>query len=560
MADELRVLHDGAAAAGAAAARALVRFAPPELTVSLGELDASGDVAAALGDQPPARILLLSHAAAPAVRAALEGRGWPVPLVTAFTGGWPDELPAFFAAYTASDALLVSTRSYWEGTGRLRGTRLAPWGVDRDVFRVSRPIDGRPPVVLWTGPADDPERTGYARLVEPLVHELRQRRGLGCELLPLAPRVPAPSPAARAAWYNTGTVFVCASRTEGTSQAALEAAACGCTVVGARVGVLPELVMDGDNGLLVDRDPAALLRAVEAAARDYPRLAHRMQADIERWSWAERSRPFLEPPPAPAPAGPDLSAEVTVFVTTIGAPSYPACRELLRRQDCTFRLEVLEGIKPLRVALQRMLDTCQTPYYVQVDEDMLLRPDAVRTLHGGISAAGPEVAMVVGQLYDVHLGRCIRGVKIARNDISRHYPWGDQPSVLHRLTGLIADGFRIEELPVADHRAPADALGLHGTHASPEALYARYRGLARLRRDFPVQLGWLDPYPAVWLEEALTHRSPADVHALLGWLAGALGSPRAGDDAPHPSPPPRTELEALARYLETLGLGGHPWP
>jgi hypothetical protein len=559
MPGELRILHDGRDSASADAAPALARCAPPDLAASIGALDAEGDVAPALGARPPSRILLLSHAAAPAVRAAMEGRGWRVPLVTAFSGGWPDDLPAFFEAYAASDALLVSNRACWEGTGQLPGTRLAPWGVDREVFRVTRPITSRAHVILWTGPAGEPERTGYARLVEPLARDIRTWWGLGCELRPVAAGAAAPLPAARAAWYNAGTIFVCASRSEGTSLAALEAAACGCAVVGTRVGVLPELIMDGENGLLIERDLDTLLRTVEVATRDYRRLAHRMQTDIERWSWTERSRPFLEPPPPPAPAGPDLSAEVTVFVTSIGAPGYAACRELLRRQDCTFRLEALEGIRPLSTALQRMLDTCATPYFVQVDEDMLLYPEAVRTLHARLAAAGPDVAVVAGQLYDPHLGRCIQGVKIARHAIARRYPWRDAPSVLHRLERLTADGYRVEELPVADPRAPAGALGLHGTHATPQELYARYRRLERLRREFPQHLAWLDPYPTVWLGRVLAERSPADLHALLGVVAGALDPSSAGEWSPDAAAR-RAELEALARYLETLGLGDRSRP
>ena len=41
-----------------------------------------------------------------------------------------------------------------------------------------------------------------------------------------------------------------------------------------------------------------------------------------------------------------------------------------------------------------MLDECTTPYFVQVDEDMLLYPHAVRTLHERMAAAATEVAMV----------------------------------------------------------------------------------------------------------------------------------------------------------------------
>ncbi|MFN8644361.1 MAG: hypothetical protein U0802_22905 [Candidatus Binatia bacterium] len=66
-------------------------------------------------------------------------------------------------------------------------------------------------------------------------------------------------------------------------------------------------------------------------------------------------------------------------------------------------------------AFQRMLDECRTPYYVQVlDEDMLLHPHAVRTLHDAMAAAPADVAVIVHDLYDVTSSRCIFGVKIFR--------------------------------------------------------------------------------------------------------------------------------------------------
>src|SRR5438132_881901 len=176
-------------------------------------------------------------------------------------------------------------------------------------------------------------------------------------------------------WYNHGTGLVCASSAEGTPNPALEAAACGCTVVSTRVGNMPELIRHGRNGYLVQRSLRALLKAVRAACRNYPRLSAAMQTDIREWDWAKRSTEFfqtflevLAPAPRPPPARLELTNEVTVFVTTVGAPSLPACLERLKRQDCTFELCVIDHVAPMHVAFQRMLDECRTPYYVQVDE------------------------------------------------------------------------------------------------------------------------------------------------------------------------------------------------
>src|SRR5262245_22053777 len=113
----------------------------------------------------------------------------------------------------------------------------------------------------------------------------------------------------------------------------------------------------------------------------------------------------------------DLSDAVTVFVTTVGAPTFEQCLRHLREQDCKSRLKIIDHVAPMNAAFQRMLDECRTPYYVQVDEDMLLHPHAVRTLYDTIEAAGPKVAIYAAGLYDVHLERCIHGIKIFRHNV-----------------------------------------------------------------------------------------------------------------------------------------------
>jgi glycosyltransferase involved in cell wall biosynthesis len=69
-----------------------------------------------------------------------------------------------------------------------------------------------------------------------------------------------------AALFAAADVLVLPSRTEGIPAVAIEAALAGLPVVASRVGGLPEVVVDGETGLLVDAPtPFRLAKAIEAA-------------------------------------------------------------------------------------------------------------------------------------------------------------------------------------------------------------------------------------------------------------------------------------------------------
>jgi glycogen(starch) synthase len=68
---------------------------------------------------------------------------------------------------------------------------------------------------------------------------------------------------------------------DGSCRAVREALAMGVPVIATRRGILPELVRDGVDGLLVDETPEAIADAVAALADDRARLA-RMAADARR--------------------------------------------------------------------------------------------------------------------------------------------------------------------------------------------------------------------------------------------------------------------------------------
>jgi glycosyltransferase involved in cell wall biosynthesis len=87
-------------------------------------------------------------------------------------------------------------------------------------------------------------------------------------------------------------VYVCASASEGTPNGCLEAAASGLAIVTTPVGNMPELIRDGENGLLVSRNVEEITAALRRL-RDEPGLRERLgraaREDIEAWDWSRQA-------------------------------------------------------------------------------------------------------------------------------------------------------------------------------------------------------------------------------------------------------------------------------
>jgi glycosyltransferase involved in cell wall biosynthesis len=105
------------------------------------------------------------------------------------------------------------------------------------------------------------------------------------------------------AYAAADVVLIPTLHSEGTSLSALEAQAAGRTVIATRVGGLPDLILDGHNGLLIEPDAGALRGAVERLILD-PELRERLarqglatvqEFGIERWRtrWEDLLRTFL---------------------------------------------------------------------------------------------------------------------------------------------------------------------------------------------------------------------------------------------------------------------------
>lgn len=114
----------------------------------------------------------------------------------------------------------------------------------------------------------------------------RKIAALGLEAqVALLPRVADSE--AMPAFYQQARMLVCASTVEGNPRVTVEAMSCGVPVISTRVGIMPELLRDGENGLLVERDPVALAEAIRSLLDD-PQAQQRIgmagRAAVQRFS------------------------------------------------------------------------------------------------------------------------------------------------------------------------------------------------------------------------------------------------------------------------------------
>lgn len=213
-------------------------------------------------------------------------------IATSFNVGWGYANDWFEEARKYSDAVIVTNCHMWDKSGRLENTYYLPCGVDRGIFKCDVPVENRRPKALWCGSEFHRKIKGYDDILVPLRDRLK-KYDLQLDLRLIKSTGQAKySRRQMAEWYNTGTIYVCASLAEGTPQPALEAAACGCTIISTPVGNMPELIEHGVNGFIVRWDVEAFLQYILIAANHQTILAQNMLRTVESWGWEQRSKDF----------------------------------------------------------------------------------------------------------------------------------------------------------------------------------------------------------------------------------------------------------------------------
>ena len=504
------------------------RYAPDGFDFRPKPIGGDAPIPASITDGSHDVVLLLSADYAVPVRRALDESGSPSKLLVQWRARWPSGLERWHEVYRLADGVLFSDPIYHARLGRPPRTHLAQPAYDPATFHQNAGRAGDGPSVLLLRTALAERRRTYDLLLKKIAFDQRW----DVRIVDTAGENAVIDPAAWAALATSATVLLYDPNCDEATQRALEAAACG----GRPVAVADRIA---DNNTPMSRRRMALdyyetWDALDGFLGSADPCTSSLSAELDGWSWVERADDYAAAiravvdidATAPTKNIVDLRDQVTVFVTTVGAPSYPACMEHLRFQDSQFHLHEIRNVAPMSAAFQQMVDLCETPFYIQVDEDMLLYPHAVRRLHELILEEGGDAALYAAPLFDPHLDRTIEAVKIFDTSIGKRYPFVDIANCdVERNDRMEANGYRVAK-PPKEHRgwyAIDLALGLHGPHWTSRSIYERYATLERLHVE-NARVRWVEEHAHKFLSYFLDEPSERNYFALMGIVAGALSA------------------------------------
>lgn len=96
-------------------------------------------------------------------------------------------------------------------------------------------------------------------------------------------------------FYNEVDAHICMSKTEGLNNPIMEAGAMGLPVISTRCGAAEEIIKDGENGFLIDRNEESLKKALVKLANENSclEMGDKMYNEIiNNWTWEKKIEDF----------------------------------------------------------------------------------------------------------------------------------------------------------------------------------------------------------------------------------------------------------------------------
>jgi hypothetical protein len=172
--------------------------------------------------------------------------------------------------------------------------------------------------------------------------------------------------------------------------------------------------------------------------------------------------------------------QITIFLITIQSHQLKFTLESIIKLNPNYPVlvNVVMNVSPTNRAYNQMRERCKTPYFIQLDEDMELREDAIQICINQIekSSRANKTFLHTFKLIDTDLGvgnpPLIDCLKLYNNKIMQKYPTHNNGetavSSVDYLwhTPILNDGYRIDQTSII--------IGIHGNHRSDYDLFLRY--------------------------------------------------------------------------------------
>jgi GR25 family glycosyltransferase involved in LPS biosynthesis len=208
----------------------------------------------------------------------------------------------------------------------------------------------------------------------------------------------------------------------------------------------------------------------------------------------------------------DLSKFLTVFIISCGFnPNYEDCKMSLENQTVKFKLKEVKNISPMSKAFQKMIDDCDTDYYIQVDEDMILQPDSIETIYNSLTSSGSNISTIAHMLKDTHLDFNLYGIKGYKHNILKEYPYNLEiiSCEVEQVKRLQNDGY--------DTLMVEKVIGYHSPKWTPELIYERYFDLIEKWKIF--KYNWMGELPSKLLKIFQNNPTEINLYALMGAMS-----------------------------------------
>jgi len=431
-------------------------------------------------------------------------------------------------------------------------------GVDLQLFKGEKILPDEILKFIWVGNSthgNNDEKTfdlkGYQKILLPLSHYIKQKGGEFIFLDRASGKIIEHNKMAE--WYNKATCYVCASSAEGTPNGILEAAACGRASITTDVGLVPELIKDKYNGLIVNRNLNDFKIAVDwmfEHKKEVLKMCSNASKEIKKFDWKLKTKDYCNMFDSEFETLQNLSLKnsrainTEAFLISVGAPQKNESLKCLRCQKSDLKIRFINNISPMHQAFQKMINESNLNYFIQVDEDMLLNSNAAERMIQAMKAAKENVAMIVFPLWDTHLQEIIQGVKIYRTSAMKKIKFEDSYSceipILKKLKDL---GYCYVKKPLEDKYI----LGKHEIGDNPKVIYERYLRLAQKYKKFKY----------IWIPEAMNKIKerikcnkcdPRDPWAIAGFTAGTVLPIQEDTEADYKKMP-----EGFANLIDVFG-------